>query len=72
MASRGQHHKRIYALYQGEEYIRDGTAAELAAELGVSENTIHFYASSAYKRRSEKSTVRIAVTPIGWDDDDEN
>lgn len=75
MVSRGKH-KRIYALYRGDIYIRDGTADELAAETGLKVNTISWYATGVRRRRIDsqrrKSKKSIIVEPIGWDDDDKN
>jgi C1A family cysteine protease len=76
MASRGQHHKRIYALYKGDTNLCDGTIKELAQQLGVAVTTMKFYASPTYQHRNLKpgheAVNRIIVIPIGWDDDDEN
>jgi len=74
VASRGKH-KRIYALYRGDIYVRDGTAYELATETGLKAATILWYATGVRRRRvdsqQKKSKKSIIVEPIGWDDDDE-
>lgn len=57
--------KGIYALYQGDEYITDGTKQELAEYLNVKEKTISFYLSPTHKKRgrgekgNRKCVVRI-------------
>jgi len=75
LSSRGQH-KRIYALYRGEEYVRDGTALELSEETGLKVSTILWYSSTVRRQRvnSQQRGAKksIIVEPIGWDDDDEN
>lgn len=75
MSSRG-HHKRIYALYRGEEYIRDGTAEELSLETGLKMSTILWYSSAVRRQRVDSqqrgSKKSIIIEPVGWDDDDEN
>ncbi|MFR0553374.1 hypothetical protein ACLUXD_01920 [Loigolactobacillus coryniformis subsp. coryniformis] len=74
MTSRGNQHKRIYALYRGDIYIRYGTADELATETGLKVATILWYATGVRRRRIDsqrrKSKKSIIVEPIGWDDDD--
>ncbi|MBD8522368.1 helix-turn-helix transcriptional regulator [Lysinibacillus fusiformis] len=42
-----------YALYKGDQMVAIGTVKEIAEERGVKPNTIRFYMSSAYQRRSE-------------------
>ncbi|MDA5386971.1 hypothetical protein [Loigolactobacillus backii] len=64
-------HKRIYALYHGDKYIYDGTVAELAEYLGVSQNTIQFYTTPAYRRRTKVDGNHKTLTLIGWDDDED-
>ena len=43
-----------YALYKGEDPLCTGTKQELADYLGVSIETISFYASPTYKKRNPK------------------
>ncbi|MCT6927408.1 MAG: hypothetical protein M3Z89_05130 [Lysinibacillus fusiformis] len=42
-----------YALYKGDQMVAIGTVKEIAADRGVKPNTIRFYMSGAYQRRSE-------------------
>ena len=42
---------KIYALYKGEEFLFEGTAKECAKYKNVSEGTIHFWNTNAYKKR---------------------
>ncbi len=42
-----------YALYKGDQMVAIGTVKEIAKERGVKPNTIRFYMSGAYQRRSK-------------------
>lgn len=42
---------RIYALYKGDRWLKDGTKQELADYLGVKVRTIDFYMSPTYAER---------------------
>ena len=44
---------KIYALYQGDKYITDGTRKELADYLKVKVRTIDFYMSPTYAKRGK-------------------
>lgn len=48
-----------YALYKGEEIIAMGTKYEIAEKLGVSPNTVAFYRSPTYARRTSESGRRL-------------
>ncbi|GLC88676.1 helix-turn-helix transcriptional regulator [Lysinibacillus piscis] len=41
-----------YALYKGDQMIAIGTVNEIAKERGVKPETIRYYMSGAYQRRS--------------------
>lgn len=41
----------IYAIYKGDTFIDLGTLKYLAKKLNVSEKTIYFYSTEAYKKR---------------------
>lgn len=45
--------EKVYALYKGDEFIMIGTQKELADYLGVKENTIYFYSTPTYMRRTD-------------------
>lgn len=54
--------KSIYAIYDGDEFLTEGTAKEIADKLGIKPDTIYFYASSTYsKRMVDKPNARIAI-----------
>ena len=44
--------KNVYALYDGERNVWDGTVGEIAQKVGVREKTIMFYLTPSYKKRS--------------------
>lgn len=56
-----------YALYKGEQMVAIGTVNEIAEERGVKPNTIRFYMSGAYRRRS-KSEVNNRLQLIKLED----
>lgn len=53
--------EKIYALYRGEKFIAIGTKKELAELLGVKVETISFYATPAYKKRTNEAKARRLV-----------
>lgn len=57
--------KNVYALYKGDTFLEIGTAKELAKYLNVSERTIRFYITNAYKQRRKNSNNSIIVIKIG-------
>ena len=52
---------RIYALYQGDTWLTDGTKKELADYLGVKERTISFYISPTHYKRVKKGYIVIFI-----------
>lgn len=56
-----------YALYKGEQMVAVGTVREIAEERGVKQETIRFYQSGAYERRS-KSKINNRLKLIRIDD----
>lgn len=57
-----------YAVYKGDGFLFIATKKECAERMGVSENTISFYASETYKRRLAKrdSQNAIVVVTLGF------
>ena len=53
--------EKIYALYRGEKFIAIGTKKELAELLNVKVETISFYATPAYKKRTNQDKARRLV-----------
>ena len=60
---------RWYALYKGDKFLYQGTKQDLAKYLGVSEDTIYFYTTPAYKRRFADNSNKYLVIKV--DDIDE-
>ena len=56
-----------YALYKGDEFITLGTIKEIAKFLGVSERTVHFYATPTYMKRNKDNHYIV----IRIEDDEE-
>ena len=54
----------IFALYAGEKNIADGTLEEIAAKTGKKVNTLKWYLSPSYKRRSKNYTNGIVMVKI--------
>lgn len=53
--------EKIYALYRGEKFLGVGTKKELAELLNVKVETISFYATPAYKKRTNQAKSRRLV-----------
>ena len=50
--------KNVYALYDGERNVWDGTVGEIAAKIGVREKTVICYLTPSYmKRPGRKKTL---------------
>lgn len=52
---------KTYALYKGDDLLSIGTIPEIAENLGVMPETIYFYKSPAYTRRTSESKGRRLV-----------
>ena len=53
---------KVYALYKGEELLEIGTKKELAEKFGVRIETIGYYSTPAYcKRTSPKKGRRLVA-----------
>lgn len=50
-----------YALYKGEELLAMGTKREIAEQLGVSVNTVSYYGTPVYARRTNDKKGRRLV-----------
>lgn len=58
--------KKEYALYKGDNLLKIGTAEEIAEELGIKKETVLFYKSPAYsKRTNPDKSLRL----IGLDEE---
>ncbi|WP_096269483.1 hypothetical protein [Paucisalibacillus globulus] len=63
--------KKEWGVYKGDEFLFIGSTKECANRLGVSENTIYFYTTNAYKRRIEKRNAKnpIILVDLGIEGD---
>ena len=59
--------KMLYALYRGDEFLDIGTKYELAEKFDVKPETIVFYASPSYQKRTANGFV---AERIGYDDEE--
>jgi len=53
-----------YALYKGDQFIDLGTITELSERLNIKEQTLWFYTSKVYEKRSEQKNsdnLRILI-----------
>ncbi len=49
----------IYSVYQGENEIAFGTIKEIAAKLGIKEESVRFYGRPVYLRRTTENARRL-------------
>lgn len=57
--------KRWYTVYDGDDVIASGTARECARQLGVKVGTVHWYATSAARRRGHRTAVSFEMEEVG-------
>lgn len=50
-----------YALYKGDELLSVGTLEEISYQMGVSEDSLSFYGSPSYARRTSETNGRRLV-----------
>lgn len=53
-----------YALYKGDEFLAVGTAREIAEQTGLHPDTIYYYGSPTYKKRSSNSENRKILVKL--------
>lgn len=54
--------ERYYAVYRGDGFVTVGKQREVAEELGVKPNTIHFWTTPTYRKRlKEGSKALLAI-----------
>lgn len=51
----------IYALYDGEEIIAEGTKQQIAEQTGLSMNTLGAYHTPAVQARGNRALVNVGV-----------
>ena len=60
-------HKRIYALYKGDQFITDGTIREIHRETGKTINFLKYMTYPIYEKRCGNGPNRLRM--ISLDDD---
>lgn len=53
--------KNIYALYDGERNVCDGTVSEIAAKIGVRKKTVLYYLTPSYMKRSGRKKTLVLL-----------
>lgn len=48
-----------YALYKGDELLAMGTKREIAEQLGISVNSVSYYGTPVYARRTSENGRRL-------------
>lgn len=51
----------VYALYDGEHNLWDGTVGEIAQKVGVKEKTILCYLTPSYKKRKGAKRTLVLI-----------
>lgn len=57
-------HKRIYALYKGEQFITEGTIREIHRETGKSINFLRYMTYPIYEKRCGNGLNRVRMVPL--------
>jgi hypothetical protein len=52
---------KYYALYKGDDLLAMGTVVEIAEEVGVLPDTVHFYNTPSYKKRVKDKNRRDLI-----------
>ena len=60
-----------YAMYKGEELLAMGTAKEICKEMGIKEETFHFYRTTHYKNIVKNSRLKNRRVIIRIDKDED-
>ena len=60
--------EKIFAVYKGDEFIDLGTRKELAEKLNIKPNSIKFYSTPIYRKRTKDKPNSLIVIKI---EDDE-
>ena len=60
-------HKRIYALYAGDQFVAEGTIRQISRESNKKVDHLRWMTTPTYERRCGNSTKRLRL--ISLDDD---
>lgn len=50
---------KVYAVYKGEDILTIGTVEEIAKILGIKPESVLFYNSNTYKKRTSENARRL-------------
>ena len=51
--------EKYFALYKGEDLLIIGSIKEIAEKLGIKEESVKFYATPTYKKRTTENARRL-------------
>lgn len=57
-------HKRIYALYKGEQFIAEGTIREISKATGKTIDFLKYMTYPIYEKRSENGINRLKMISL--------
>ena len=57
-------HKRVYALYKGDQFITDGTIREIHRETGKSINFLKYMTYPTYEKRCVNGPNRLRMISL--------
>lgn len=60
-------HKRVYALYKGEQFITEGTIREISRETGKTIDFLKYMTRPVYEKRSIGSRNRLKMILLDVD-----
>jgi hypothetical protein len=61
-------HKRIYALYKGDQFVTDGTIREISIETNKTIEFLQYMTYPVYEKRCGDSAKRLRM--VSLDDED--
>lgn len=65
-------YNNYYAIYKGDNHLFSGSLSECSKYLGINENSIKFYASPTYKKRTKEDGNALIVIRVEREDEDGN
>lgn len=57
-------HKRIYALYKGDQFITEGTIREISRTTNKSIEFLRYMTYPIYEKRSKNGPQRLQIVPL--------
>ena len=59
-------HKKVYALYKGDNFIAEGTLREISRETGKSVDFLRYMTYPAYERKCGVGENRLRLYSLDW------